>query len=130
MVKLVIVDVAGPAELVVTAVATVETISVLDAVDSREVGAGLEIAELGIDRDEVVRSDVEMVVGGKGKDEMECTVIDVFGPVELLVLVGADVEDVLLHTVDAGVVKSVVKRVVCLRGEDVMDCKDVVIVVG
>ena len=71
-----------------------------------------------------------MVVGGKGDDEAECPILEVLGPVELVVLVGAKVEKVLLDTVDAGVVGAGMKMVVCCRTEDVVDRSDVDVAVG
>lgn len=62
-----------------------------DVVSPYVVGAKVEIVVRGNKRDEVVCSDVEMIERGKG-DQAECSILEVPGPVELEVLMGAEVE--------------------------------------
>ena len=58
-----------------------------------------------------------MLTAGNGDNEVECSLVEVSGPVELVVVVGAQVENNLLRTVDAGVVEAVdISAVIVLLG--------------
>lgn len=118
------VEVAGAVELIVLVVSTVETITVLDAIDACAVGAGVE---------RLVRrpgDNVDMVTGWSADDVAKLSDVEVAGPIELVMFADTDDETTTaLDTVDASVL-GVGDEIVPREDTHVVDCPDVDTVVG
>ena len=93
------------------------------------VGAGVEMVVRRTDEDVVESSNDEVVVGrNDDENKVECSGVEVAGPVELVVL-DAALGATVLDTVVASVVGAGVEMIVRREDDDVVDCADVEVVV-